>query len=149
MGNQAIIDENNNLLRVIKSNSYTFDYLLNYAFGITQNSIFFKRDVFDKIGYIDEKLNYAMDRDFFIRVCSLMDIPYINETLAEFRMQPEAKTAEGSYKFAMELIKIRKKYGGNLFSPASRNDFYLIITQPLRQIKWLRKIIRQLKGIEK
>ena len=119
IGDQVIIDEKSKQLKVIKSHSYTFDYLLNHARGITQNSTFFKREIFKKIGYIDESLHYAMDRDLFIRIASIKDMPYISKILAEFRMQPNAKTADGSYNFSKELIKIRKKYGGSFLSPAS------------------------------
>lgn len=146
IGDQALIDEKSNTLRIVKSRGYTYDYLLNYAKGITQNSTFFKREVFDKIGYLDESLHYAMDRDLFIRIASLKNMPYIEETLAEFRIQPNAKTAEGSHKFARELIKIRKKYGGKLFGYGGRNDLYIIYTQPLRQITWLRKLVQQLRA---
>ena len=145
IGNQAFIDENSNFLRVVKSQTYTYDFVLNHARGITQNSTFFKKEVFDKIGYLNESLHYAMDTDLFIRIASLKDIPYIDETLAEFRIQPNTKTAEGSHKFAMELLKIRKSYGGSIFSPASKNDLYIICTQPLRQIKWLKNLVQQLR----
>lgn len=147
VGDQGIIDEKGKLLKIIKSQSYNYDYLLNYAKGITQNSTFFKKEVFKKIGYIDEKLHYAMDRDFFIRMTSIKPIPYIPETLAYFRIQPNAKTSEGSYKFAKELIKIRKKYKGKFFSPGNLNDLYLIYTEPFRRISWLRNFIRKLKGL--
>lgn len=145
IGNQILIDEKGEHLRTIKSRPYTYDYLLNHAKGITQNSTFFKRSVFDKIGYIDESLHYAMDRDLFIRIASIKEMVYIPESLAEFRLQPNAKTSEGSYKFAKELIKIRKKYKGNFFSPGNRNDYYLIFTQPLRRIKWLRNLVQKLR----
>lgn len=145
VGDQAIIDEKGNLLRVIKSRAYDFDYLLNHAKGITQNSTFFKRDVFDKIGYLDESLHYAMDTDLFIRIASIKELPYIPEILAEFRMQPNAKTSEGSHKFAMELLKIRNKYGANIMSSALRDDLYIIFTQPLRRITWLRNIVQRMR----
>lgn len=148
IGDQAIIDEEGNSLRVIKSRAYDFDYLLNHAKGITQNSTFFKRDVFDKIGYLNESLHYAMDTDLFIRIASIKELPYIPEILAEFRMQPNAKTAEGSHKFAMELLKIRKKYGANIMSPAVRDDLYIILTQPLRKITWFRTLVQRIRMLK-
>jgi glycosyltransferase involved in cell wall biosynthesis len=145
VGDQSIIDESGTIQKTIESRAYDFDYLLNYARGITQNSIFFKKEIFNKVGYLNESLHYAMDRDLFIRITSIKNIPYINKILAEFRLQPNAKTACGSYNFALELIKIRWKYGGRLLGPGNLNDFYIIITQPLRRIFWLRKIIQKIK----
>lgn len=146
VGDQAIIDENGVIQKIIKSRSYDFSYLVNIARGITQNSIFFKREVFNKIGYINENLEYAMDRDFFIRLTSIKDIPYIPVTLAEFRLQSNSKTSRGSFNFAKELIKIRRNYGSRLFSPGIKNDLYIIFSEPLRRIHWFRKFIQKLRG---
>jgi glycosyltransferase involved in cell wall biosynthesis len=146
VGDQAVIDMSSKLVKVIKSRAYDFGYLLNEAKGITQNSIFFKKAILEKVGYIDERLHYAMDRDFFIRVARLQRLPYLPETLSEFRIQPNSKTSEGTYKFAWELIRIRKKYGGNFFSPAGMNDIYVLSTQPLRCIKPLRTAVQRLRG---
>lgn len=147
VGDQVIIDEEGCVLEIIKSRSYSFDYLVNHAKGITQNSTFFKEIIFKKIGFLNEDLHYAMDRDLFIRIAEIKTIPYLSESLGEFRIQKDAKTAQGSYYFAKDLIKIRKKYRGNYFSPGNKNDYYLILTEPLRRIGWLRKAIQKLKGI--
>ena len=145
VGDQRIIDEHSRELEIKISNDYTFDYLLYFAKGITQNSMFFKKEILDQIGYLDESLHYAMDQDLFIRIASLQKITHIDEVLAEFRMQPDSKTTEGTYKFSKELIKIREKYGVSLLSFPNINDFYVILTQPLRQIIWFRKLIQNLK----
>ena len=145
VGDQAIIDSHSNLTRIIKSRAYNFNYLLNEAKGITQNSIFFRRNILEKVGYIDEKLHYAMDRDFFIRVTMLKSLPYIPKTLAEFRMQDNSKTSEGTYKFSQELLFIRRKHGGSIFSSASMNDLYILSTQPLRSIKPLRTLVQRIR----
>ncbi|MDH5413257.1 MAG: glycosyltransferase [Flavobacteriaceae bacterium] len=147
VGDQLIISAKGETLRKIQSRSYNHNYLLNQARGITQNSTFFKRHVFDKIGYIDESLSYAMDLDFFIRITKIKKILYLPETLAIYRMHPYSKTAEGPYKFAIESLKIRKKNNGSIFSPANINALYIIIFQPLRQIKWFRLLIQKLRQI--
>ncbi len=145
VGNQAVINVNGEIQRVIKSREYTADYLINHARGITQNSTFFKRELFKKIGYLNEKLNYAMDSDLFIRIAKIKTMAYINETLGEFRIQPASKTARGTFLFSKELIGIRRRYGGKCFSPGMINDFYVITTEPLRRIVWLRKLIQNLR----
>jgi muramidase (phage lysozyme) len=90
-----------------------------------------------------------MDHDFFIRVASLGTIKHIDETLAEFRLHDQSKTSGGSYQFAREHIKIRNRYGGQVFGPAGRDSIYLIITQPLRRIGWLRKLVQDIrKGLK-
>ncbi|SHJ76228.1 Glycosyl transferase family 2 [Arenibacter nanhaiticus] len=148
VGNQVIIDEHGHRLKTIESKAYSSDFLLNHAKGITQNSMFFKREVLDKIGYLNEDIHYAMDHDLFIRIAKLKTIPYLDESLGEFRIQANAKTAQGSCNFAKELISIRKSYGGRTLSPANIDSYYLILTEPLRRISWLRKTVQILKGID-
>ncbi len=147
IGDQALIDEEGIYLRTVKSHSYSYDFLLNYAKGITQNSIFFKREVFNAIGYLDEGIHYAMDRDFFIRVARIKSIPYLEQVLGEFRIQSDAKTAQGSYLFAKDLVKIRKRYGGRFFCPGNTTDYYIIFTEPLRRIACLRKFVQRARRL--
>lgn len=149
VGKKVIIDEGNNTLRIEKSREYDYNYLLNDAKGIHQPSTFFKREVFEKIGYIDESYNYAMDRDFFIRIASIDKFYALDKELAYFRLQSDSKTSQGVYNFAKELIKIRLKYKGNLFGKGNLDSIYIIITEPFRRIKWLRNLVRGLKGVEK
>ncbi len=145
VGDQVLIDGNSNILKLKKSREYTFDYLLNTAKGITQNSVYFKRQILNKIGYIDESFIYSMDRDFFIRLARIMPIKYINEPLGEFRLHTDSKTSEGTYKFSLEHLKIRKKYGGKFLSKSHRNDLYVILTQPLREIKFIRNQVQKFR----
>lgn len=144
VGNLLKIAENGDTLFTRKSSEYTHNYLLNIAKGMTQQSIFFKHEVFEKIGYLDENLHYAMDRDFFIRVTTLGKLHYIPVTLAAFRAQENAKTSEGPHNFAIELIKIRRNYKGDFFGPGNLSNLYTIFTAPLRQIPWLKKIVNKL-----
>lgn len=145
VGDQAIIDQSGTIIRIIKSQGYTFDFLLNHARGITQNSTFFKREIFKTIGYLNVTVHYAMDRDLFIRISKIKPMPYLAETLGEFRLHDESKTTKGSYYFVKDLIKIRRHYGGGIFNPGNRNDYYIIFTEPLRRIKWLRLFVNRLR----
>jgi len=146
VGDQEIIDAQGLPVSVTKSRAYSFEYLLNHAQATTQNSLFFKRSVLDKTGYLDESLHYVMDHDLFIRISQVRQIPYLPVTLAGYRLQPASKTSQGTYKFSLELLKVRKKYGGRYTSPGGLNDLYIIMTQPLRRWKWLRKTVRSIRG---
>jgi len=149
VGDLAMINECGEVTEVLKSRSYDFHYLVNKALGITQASTFFNRRVFDEIGYLDESLNFVMDRDLFIRVTSLGDIIYIPEILAQFRIQPQSKTSLGTHKFCRELVGVRRKYGANWVAPGILNDIYVIWTQPLRRISPLRRFVQSIKRLFK
>lgn len=146
VGDQEFINEDSKLIKVVKSRYYSYEYLLNHALGITQNSTFFKREVFNKIGFLDENLHFAMDLDLFIRITSIKDIQYLPYTLASYRFHEDTKTAEGVHNFVREMIIIRKRYsGGRRFSYANVNNYYTLLTEPLRRVKWLKRIIEKLR----
>ncbi len=147
VGDQIIIDEFNNEIDIIRSQPYTFKYLVDKSKGITQNSIFFRSFVFQKIGYLDENLHYSMDYDFFIRVASIKMIPYMPVPLAKFRLHVGSKTYRGTYYFSKERIKIRRRYKGRIFDIAGRTDLYIIVSEPLRRIRFIRNFIRKLKNL--
>ena len=148
VGNLNLIDVKGNFIRTIQSKSYQYWNMINKDRGVTQPSTFFKKEVFEKIGFLDTNLHYAMDFEFFLRVSSLRDVPYINETLAEFRIQPNAKTTNGLAKFRKEHIKIARKYKASIFSRGILSDLYVIITEPLRRVNSIRNFIRKIKRVE-
>lgn len=145
-GDLLVIDTKGNKKRIIKSRQFDKEYLINVAKGVTQPSTFFRRSVFGKIGYVDETLEYVMDRDLFIRIASLDKIQYLPKILADFREQPLSKTAGGSYHFAKELITVRRRYGGSIWSPGIRSDYYILTTNFLRKIKILRQIVQRIRA---
>ena len=148
VGNLNLISVGGSFIRIIKGKAYKYEDMVNTNRGVTQGSTFFKRAVFEKIGYLDETLHYAMDFEFFLRMAALATIPYINESLAEFRIQPDAKTTNGLVHFRKEHMKIARKYNASWFSKGIRSDVYVILSEPLRGRPWIRNFIRKLKGID-
>jgi GT2 family glycosyltransferase len=149
VGNYVIIDDNNKKIKTVTSREYNYDWILNKAIAIAQPSTFFRKEVFEKVGFIDESYHYAMDREFFLRITKVDKIHYLNKELAYFRVQANSKTSQGVYNFAKELLRMRLKYGGKLFDRGNRDTLYIIFTEPFRRIRWLRNLVRALKGVEK
>lgn len=149
VGNLDLINENGEFIKTVYSEPYEYSNMINEKRGVTQPSTFLKNMVFEKIGYLDESLHYTMDFDFFLRISSIQLIPYLNTTLAEFRLQKEAKSTNGLINFRKEHIKIARRYNASFLSKGIISDFYVVITQPLRQISWVRNIVRKLKGLGK
>ena len=148
VGNINLINENGNFIRIVYGSSYVYEEMVNYKRSVTQPSTFLKKDIFDKIGYLDESFHYAMDFEFFLRVSSIKTVICINDSLADFRLQQNAKSTNGLLNFRKEHIKIAIKHNASIFSKGIRSDVWVILTQPLREIKWFRKFIRKLKGLE-
>lgn len=78
---------------------------------------FFTKEIFDRVGPLDETLHYCLDLDFWFKVFAVGKIKYIPWTIAAFRIWGGSKTGTQQDKFAAERKLLFKKYGGNLVAP--------------------------------
>jgi len=149
VGNLNLIRTDGSLIRTLRGKPYEYNNMLNINRGVTQGSTFFKKEVFEKIGYLDESLSFAMDFDLFLRISSIKSVPCIDETLAELRIQLDAKTTKnGLVCFRKDHLKIARKYKASIFSKGIRSDIYVILSESLRNRPWIRNFIRKLKGLK-
>ena len=100
-------------------NNFSYDRLLNVYSGlIPQQSVFFRKEVFDKVGYLDESYNFTMDYEFWLRIGRECKIKRVEKVLANFRFHEEAKTNPvNRLRFFKESLKARKKYNGKKIAP--------------------------------
>jgi len=147
-GNLLIIDENNEHLRKSKAEEKTLFSLLKGSSSILQPSTFFKKDVFEKIGFLNPGFHYAFDYEFWLRITKRYKIYVINEDLACFRIHELSKTGRSQWRFIPEILKARRMHKG----PFSFSSFKLIIyllEEPLRRIKPFRRLVRKIKTLTK
>ena len=93
--------------------------LLNLSDFILQQTAFFRRAVFDRIGWLDESLYFGMDWEIFMRIGLEYPIEYVPEFMGAIREYAEAKTASGGHRRVMELVKIMRRHGGRAFPPGA------------------------------
>ena len=115
-GALEMIDENGASLGIKSSKRFTLNSLLNLDKMLYQPSIFFKRELFQEVGYLNEQLNYAMDYDFFLRICKLYPIEAVSEVLARYRQYGDTKTQSSPIPMLSEQLKVRKCHGGKIIS---------------------------------
>ncbi|PYQ41129.1 MAG: hypothetical protein DMF77_16720 [Acidobacteria bacterium] len=99
-----------NLWRLV----YFSDYIL-------QQTVFWRRCVFDAVGMLDESLHYGMDWDFWIRVAKRFEVAYIPEFLGNLREYAAAKTFAGGMQRFDELAGMMRRHGTRRFPPAYFN----------------------------
>jgi len=107
------INENDAILGKWKARSSYSEFVhLNFEEVIPQPTIFFRRKVFEKAGYLDKRYRYAMDMEYFVRIGRAGKISKIKDmTLANFRLCGGTKTVTEGKKFRPEVSYIQKKYG--------------------------------------
>jgi glycosyltransferase involved in cell wall biosynthesis len=93
-GDYCLINESGEILRVRRE--IEFDaFILRYhrVLYIPTTATFFRRRIFDDNNWLDEKLHYAMDLEFFIRLSERgYQFMHLSNILADFRLQPTSKT---------------------------------------------------------
>lgn len=83
-------------------------YGLNY---IGQPTVFFRRQIFDRAGYLDESLHYGLDWEYWLRIAQhggkFAHLPHF---LAATRLHATAKTIAAPPEMFAEHRAIRQKY---------------------------------------
>jgi glycosyltransferase involved in cell wall biosynthesis len=103
-GDYLIVDELGKALKIRREIEFSaFILLYHRVLYIPTTTTFFRRRVFDENNWINEKLQYAMDLDFFIRLSKRgYRFKHIPEILADFRLQPNSKTCTAPDRQRME-----------------------------------------------
>lgn len=92
--------------------------LVHVSDYILQQSVFFRRAVFDEIGFIDEDLHYGMDWDILIRIGKRFELRYIPEFMGALREYGTAKTFSGGHRRFVELVRIVRSHTDWRLPPA-------------------------------
>lgn len=87
-----------------------YDQLLHGDF-IVQPSAFWRREVFDRVGPLDETLQYTFDYAFFLDVARQWELNYEPVVLSFERLRGGAKTAQGGGPRAEELFTVMANNG--------------------------------------
>jgi len=76
---------------------------------ICQPTAFFRKSIFEKCGLLDEKLNYCMDYELWMRIARKGIIAYCPEVIATSRLYQDNKTLGKRKEVFNEIIKTVKK----------------------------------------
>ncbi|WP_075590610.1 glycosyltransferase family 2 protein [Labilibacter marinus] len=85
------------------------------SFAILQPSTFWKKEIIDKVGLLNQKLHYSFDHEYFLRMYLQFGKPnVINKNLSAFRLHDESKTVSTKEAFHKENRKIARNYISHL-----------------------------------
>jgi hypothetical protein len=109
-GNRITIDENGRFLRDDRHTQFFFPALIGLGAILSQPASFWKRSLFEKYGYLDESLRFAMDYEFFCRIGRHIRAKHVRRHLAKFRRHSSSKTCTIMDVARQETLRIRQKY---------------------------------------
>lgn len=120
------IDEDGKIFYVHQPINFKIKELINKRNFIAFPSAFYKRDVVDKVGSLDE---YGNDYDYLIRIAKNFQIDHIDKVLSSFRVHNESETgnAESYIKTIHKDYLISRKHGGDRFSKFGQRYFLFIM----------------------
>jgi glycosyltransferase involved in cell wall biosynthesis len=110
-GDCNVVNDQGKLLWRVRPGAYNFDRLLGHGNSVAQPSVFLRKSVFERVGYLDESLDYAMDYELWLRLQPLR-VVYVPRVFAAFRWHAQSKTARNQRANWTELLQIVRRYGG-------------------------------------
>ncbi len=110
-GDYHLIDHAGRLL--LRKQEIPFDYnILLYGLNyLSQPATFFRRTVFEKVGYLDETLHYGLDWEYWLRLANHgVKFAHLPRYLAATRWHGQAKTLIAPPAMYAEHHAIRERY---------------------------------------
>ncbi len=95
-------------------NLWKLVYLSDY---ILQQTTYFRRNILDDVGFLDETLHWGLDWDFLIRIGKRYWIAYIPEYMGSLREYEAAKTFSGGHRRFRELAALLRTHGHMRYPP--------------------------------
>ena len=86
------------------------------GYRMHQASIFWRREVFDKVGMLREDLHLTMDFDYWARIARHYQFLNVDQVLSFCNQHPAAKTSDNCVKAHQVLREQRRSYWGSKWS---------------------------------
>jgi glycosyltransferase involved in cell wall biosynthesis len=138
-GDYVLVTETGRPFLWRKEIPFDFEIMLYGVNFIGQPSAFFKRRLLAEHGYLDERCEYMMDYEFWLRLASRgVKFQHIGKNLSYYRYHATSKTVSQTAKFLKETNEVRARYGKPLGPAALR--FKSLLARIKRQ--WRKLIYR-------
>jgi len=122
-------------VHLFKDGGFKIPFPENFNFGksvsndlqidILQPTVFFRRDLLEKIGGINPQLNYVMDWDLWCRfIKAKATWLTVENFFSAARVHSETKTSSGGLRRLFEHWKTTRKHTGSFFPRSTRRVFF-------------------------
>jgi glycosyltransferase involved in cell wall biosynthesis len=97
---------------------------------VSQMTVFWRRSVHERVGYLDESLRYTFDYDLWLRLAALQDPLFLDEKLAAFRWYTRSKSGADFERQFEEDEAVFRRYApvGGLLAMRKRLRRWQIVT---------------------
>lgn len=136
-GDANFIDQNGRVIGRFPSAQTDYRRLRQGYVHVAQQSAFFRRDLWQKVGPLDPKFYFAMDYDLWVRLARVSKIVYLPRLWANFRLHGGGKTVVADDRCWPEMLKVHYRDGGSFFSLIVAKYYVRKLAAPL--ITWRRR----------
>jgi glycosyltransferase involved in cell wall biosynthesis len=120
-GGWQVVDEGGRVIESRKARKFDLREAFFEDSLIGQPAVFFRKEFFQKIGWLDEALQYVMDYDLWLRGAMKVEMRRTPRALAAFRRHQSQKTAGGSVNLWSEKYRsLRKFFSDPCLAPGVR-----------------------------
>jgi glycosyltransferase involved in cell wall biosynthesis len=134
----------------IPLNLWRLNYVSDY---ILQQSSFFRKDVLDDVGYLDENLHYAMDWELYIRIARRYPLGYVPEFIGCLREYAEAKSSAGGMRRVREIRDMLRRVTERRIPPGyiiyGLGTYHEIWCERIRNARFLKPVSPKLQALVK
>jgi glycosyltransferase involved in cell wall biosynthesis len=88
-----------------------FQDLASQGDFIVQPAAFWRADLLNEVGLLDETLRYCLDYEYWLRVSQKYPLHYLPVTLARERFHAQAKTTQATLRRIQEIEAVARRYG--------------------------------------
>ena len=83
---------------------------------IPQQTMFFRAELWKRVGPLDPSFYFAMDYDLWTRISARAELKYVPQTWANFRLHTSGKTIVADDRCWPEMVRVHYRDGGSFFS---------------------------------
>lgn len=110
-GNVYSVDESDNIIWKSKYTKVWYPMLPLIGCVLPQPAAFWKRSLFERVGYLNESFQFVMDREFMCRAVQVAHHKHIKKFTAMFRYHRDQKTQTIGHIGREESALILERYG--------------------------------------
>lgn len=127
-GNANHIREDDSFIEEYYTEDFDYERLKDICF-ICQPSLFFRKKLVDQYGYLDDKLQYCMDYDYWLRLGKGEKFYRLNELIAGSRLYDDNKTLGARRKVHEEMLAMQEKNLGRASEKWIYNLAHVIVDE--------------------
>ena len=104
-GDMLAVDQNGETTNVLRYKQYSLEDLLCFQI-IGQPAVFFRREVYERVGGLDTSFHFMLDHHLWIRIAAQGKILYVPQIWSAARYHPQAKNRLKPVEFGLEAYRI-------------------------------------------